>query len=417
MAQIQRIITFSLLVLYVLPGLSQKKVSLQKVREKEYFPAAQTWNRKTPFAAGIDSSKINEAIRYATEHEAKAPRNMETAQVMSFGREPFGQGIGPFSERGEPTGIVLHKGFIIAEWGEPSRVDMTHSVTKSFLSTVVGVAVDQHLIRSVHDTVAAYIPPVELYDPQKLYQPAEELGKPHLLFPFSTEHNRYITWDVLLRQTSDWEGTLWGKPDWADRPSNNSNEWLSRKRNKPGQVWEYNDVRVNALALAATFVWRKPLPQVLKAYIMDPIGASGTWMWTGYRNSWIVLDGQAMQSVSGGGHWGGGMFINAYDMARFGLLTLHKGNWNGKQLLSEQWVRQALTPTRAQPTYGYMNWFLNTDRKYLPSAPATAFVHVGNGTNIIYVDPEHDLVMVVRWIENNAVDGMVKKVLEAFVKR
>ena len=60
-----------------------------------------------------------------------------------------------------------------------------------------------------------------------------------------------------------------------------------------------------------------------------------------------------------------------------------------------------------------MNFFLNTDKKYLPSAPASAFVHVGNGTNIIYVDPEHDLVMVVRWIDNKQIDGMIKQVLEA----
>jgi CubicO group peptidase (beta-lactamase class C family) len=146
---------------------------------------------------------------------------------------------------------------------------------------------------------------------------------------------------------------------------------------------------------------------------MDLIGASNTWRWYGYRNAWIVLDGQPVQSVSGGGHWGGGMFINAYDMARFGLLTLHKGAWNGRQLISQQWIQQALTPTTAQPTYGYMNFFINTDKKFLPSAPASAFVHVGNGTNAIYVDPEHDLVMVVRWIENNALDGMVKSVLDA----
>jgi CubicO group peptidase (beta-lactamase class C family) len=217
----------------------------------------------------------------------------------------------------------------------------------------------------------------------------------------------------MLRQTSDWEGTLWGKPDWADRPDANATKWLNRKRNVPGAVYEYNDVRVNALALAATSVWRKPLPQVLKELVMDPIGASNTWRWTGYRNAWIVLDGQAVQSVSGGGHWGGGMFINAYDMARYGLLTLHKGNWNGRQLISEQWITQSRTPTTAQPTYGYMNFFLNTDKKYLPSAPASAFVHIGNGTNIIYVDPNNDIVMVVRWIENNAVDGMVKALLEA----
>ncbi len=217
----------------------------------------------------------------------------------------------------------------------------------------------------------------------------------------------------MLRQTSDWEGTLWGKPDWADRPDANTANWLNRKRNSAGSVFEYNDVRVNALALAATLVWRKPLPKVLREYIMDPIGASATWRWTGYRNAWIVLDGEPVQSVSGGGHWGGGMFINAYDMARFGLLTLHQGAWDGKQLISQQWIKQSVTPTTAQPTYGYMNFFLNTDKKYLSNAPASAFVHVGNGTNIIYVDREHNLVMVVRWIENNAINEMVKKVLEA----
>jgi CubicO group peptidase (beta-lactamase class C family) len=148
-------------------------------------------------------------------------------------------------------------------------------------------------------------------------------------------------------------------------------------------------------------------------YIMDPIGASNTWRWYGYRNSWIVLDGQPVQSVSGGGHWGGGMFINAYDMGRFGLLTLHRGNWNGKQLIPEEWVKQALTPTSAEPTYGYMNWFLNTDHVLLPSAPLTAFVHLGNGSNLIYVDPEHQLVAVVRWIEHKSLDGMIKHILDA----
>ncbi len=380
---------------------------------RDYFPEAGNWIRQSLKDSGIDSMKLQEAIRFAIEHEAKASRNMELSQAMSFGKEPFGEGVGPFSDRGDPTGVIIYKGYIVAEWGAPSRVDMTHSVTKSFLSTVVGLAVDQGLIKSVSDKVVDYVPPIEVYDARVVNRPAEEFGKPQLLYPFSSEHNRTLTWDVMLRQTSDWEGTLWGKPEWADRPSNNPAEWMTRKRNAPGTVWEYNDVRVNALALAITSVWRKPLPQVLKTLIMDPIGASTTWRWTGYRNSWIVLDGQAVQSVSGGGHWGGGMFINAYDMARFGLLTLHNGNWNGKQLISEQWVKQARTPTTAQPTYGYMNWFLNTDKKYVPSAPADVFIHVGNGTNIIYADPGHQLVMVVRWIENNAVDGMVKRVLEA----
>lgn len=351
---------------------------------------------------GLDPVKLDSAIAFAIQHETNAPRDMELAQAISFGKEPFSAGIGPFAERGAPTGIIVYKGYIVGRWGDPSRVDMTHSVTKSFMNAVIGVAVDKGLIHSVNDTVANYVPPIEVY------------GTGELIYPFATAHNHTLTWDVMLRQTSDWEGTLWGKPDWADRPEGNYSEWKTRARHTPGSVWKYNDVRVNALALAATSVWRQPLPQVLKVQIMDPIGASNTWRWYGYRNSWIVLDGAPVQSVSGGGHWGGGMFINAYDMGRFGLLTLHRGNWNGQQLLSEQWVKQALTPTTANTGYGYMNWFLNTDKKMLPSAPEKAFVHVGNGSNLIYVDPEHDLVVVMRWIEYKAMDEMVKKVLSAF---
>ena len=408
----------NILLLFILISsfsFSQKNKENKTVDAKDYFPSAQSWEHKDPSSIGLDSNKINAAIQFAKENEAKLPRNQEIAQAMTFGKEPYSDAIGPLAERGEPTGIIIYKGYIVAEWGEPNRVDMTNSVTKSMLSTVVGLAVEKGLIRSVNDRVADYLPPIEVWNNDP-YRGAEKIGQPQLLYPFASAHNKKLTWEVMLRQTSDWEGTLWGKPDWADRPSDKPNEWLTRKRNEPGTVWKYNDTRVNALALATTTVWRKPLPQVLRENIMNPIGASNTWHWTGYRNSWIVLDGQAIQSVSGGGHFGGGLFINAYDMARFGLLSLHKGNWNGKQIISEQWVNQALTPTTANTGYGYMNWFLNTDKKLFPSAPLTAFAHLGNGTNMIYVDMQNDLVAVVRWIENSALDGFVKRLLESINK-
>lgn len=387
----------------------------QKKATETYFPPYNNWQQKKPVELGLNAAKLDEAISFSIANESKNPRNMEVSHYQSFGKEPFGVGIGPFAERGAPTGLIIYKGYIVAQWGEPERCDMTHSVTKSFLSSVVGLAVDRGMIRSITDTVAKYIPPIEIYG-EPVNRPADDFGKPELLQLFNTPHNKTITWDALLRQTSDWEGTLWGKPDWADRPDKDAALWLNRTRNKQGTVYEYNDVRVNVLSLAALSIWRKPLPQVLKENIMDIIGASNTWRWTGYRNSWIVLDGQVVQSVSGGGHWGGGMFINAYDMARFGLLTLHRGKWNGQQLLSENWVKQALTPTKPEPTYGYMNWFLNTDKKFLPSANANVFCHIGNGTNMVYVDPDHELVMVTRWIANNGMDGLVKRVLEAFDK-
>lgn len=376
-----------------------------------YYPGrAEQWERRTPQQAGMDEARLRDAVAFAVASESKAPRDLELAHYQTFGREPFGQAVGPFKERGAPAGVVIHGGYLVAEWGDTARVDMTFSVTKSFLSAVVGLAYDRGMIR-IQDRVRDYVPPVLSLAPGGVRGRAESLGEPQLLEPFETEHNRKITWEHLLRQTSDWEGTLWGKPEWADRPSGNPAEWHTRKRNEPGAVYEYNDVRVNALALAALGVWRRPLPQVLREHLMDSIDASPTWRWYGYETSWVELDGAAVQSVSGGGHWGGGMFIGARDMARFGLLTLRRGRWKDKQVLSEEWLRLATTPTAAQPTYGFMNFFLNTERKYLPSAPASAYAHVGNGTNVIYVDSENDLVVVARWIENGAVDGLVGRVL------
>jgi CubicO group peptidase (beta-lactamase class C family) len=105
------------------------------------------------------------------------------------------------------------------------------------------------------------------------------------------------------------------------------------------------------------------------------------------------------------------MWISAYDQARFGLLTLRRGRWRDRQVLSDKWVGLATTPTSVEPTYGFMNWFLNPGRKRLPSAPETSFAHLGAGANIVYVDPEHDLVVVTRWIVDKAFDGVVQRVL------
>lgn len=378
-----------------------------------YVPPAGHWERRTPAQAGMNAARLDSAIAFARTNESRAPRDLEAAHFRSFGREPYGEPTGAFKERGDLTGVVIRNGYIVAEWGDPERVDMTFSVTKSFLSTVVGLAWDQGLIASLDEPVHRYMAPVFPLRTAAAPVDGAERGRAAPREPFATAHNRTITWDHLLRQTSDWEGTLWGKPEWADRPSGEPAEWETRARSAPGSAYEYNDVRVNALALAATNVWRRPLPRVLHEQVMGPIGASPRWRWLGYDNSWITLDGAAVQVVSGGGHWGGGMFISARDMARFGLLTLRRGMWGDRRILSDRWVTHALTPTEAQPGYGVMNWFLNTDRKRLPSAPPSAFAHLGNGTNAVYVDPQNDLVIVIRWIEQRALDGFIQRVLHS----
>jgi CubicO group peptidase (beta-lactamase class C family) len=347
-----------------------------------YFPDRFAWEHKRPAEVGMDAAAIDRAVQIAIAAENPGPHDMTLFQKASFGREPFDEPIGRLKDRGAATGLIVHRGAIVAEWGDPKRVDMTFSVTKTFLSTVVGLAWQQGLIRDVKDQVRDYMPP------------GNDL--------FEAPHNQTITWDHLLRQTSDWQGTLWGKPDWADRPVGQTpNEWPRRELHDPGTFFKYNDVRINVLALSALEVWRRPLPEVLRQEIMDPIGASSTWRWYGYDNSWVEIDGRRIQSVAGGGHWGGGMFINAYDMARFGYLFLRNGKWKDRTLLSEQWIRMARTPGTANPNYGYCNWYLNTGRKPLPAAPESAVRFVGNGSNIIYIDWENDLVAVVRWMSGD----------------
>ncbi len=393
---------FALGALFSLAALVTGPAAAQRARKDApapvYYPGYQDdWERRTPEAVGMDPALVKEAIDHAIANESRAPRDLALNHPLSQFREPYDDAVGPFKERGPQAGVILRHGYLVAEWGEPKRVDMTFSVTKSFVSTVVGLAYDRGLIRDLNEMVKEYVPTEH----------------------FASTHNSKITWDHLLRQTSDWEGTLWGKPDWADRPPPDEppSTWTTRKRNEPGSVYKYNDVRVNLLAFAALQVWRRPLPQVLRELVMEPIGASNTWRWHGYENSWVELDGLRVQSVSGGGHWGGGMQISARDQARFGLLTLRRGRWKDKQILSDKWIQMATTPTPANTRYGFMNYYLNTDKKMLESAPASVFQHQGAGSNLIYCDPENDLVIVTRWIQGSAMNGVVKRVLESIARR
>ena len=405
-----------LLIVALLPAMPQARA--QRNTAQPYVPASGAWERRSPMQLGMDSARLAAAVQLAQEREARTPRDLEEAHYQSFGREPFGNAVGPFKARGDAAGVIVRGGYVVAEWGDPSRVDMTFSVTKSFVSTIVGLAVERGLIRSIDDTVHHAMGPVLHAEMPGL---AAEGGRGRFdarvpVAPFDTPHNRRITWRHLLQQSSDFEGTLWGKPEWADRPAQQPSTWWTRERVEPGTVHEYNDTRVNALALAALNLWRRPLPEVLRELVMDPIGASPTWRWYGYDNSWVVLDGQLVQSVSGGGHWGGGMFISALDQARFGLLTCRNGRWGTRQVIPEPWIRLSRTPSAPQPDYGFMNYYLNTGKRRWPNAPENAFMHLGNGTNAVICLPDQDIVIVARWIQANALDELMQRVVTAVTR-
>lgn len=359
-----------------------------------YFPVpGGDWEQRNPADFKMDATELQRAVQFAETHQYSGPADLRRAILKGFEREPYHEILGPVKPRGGPAGLILKNGYVVASWGDTRRVDMTFSVTKSFLSTAAGLARDRGLMHNESDLVSDYI-----WDGT-----------------FEGAHNSKIKWSHLLQQNSDWSGSLWGLKDWADRPPREGgvDDWKYRPLREPGEVMEYNDVRVNVLAYSLTHLWRQPLPAVLKTELMDPIGASSTWRWFGYDHAWTVIDGYKMKSVTGGGHSGGGIFINAEDMARFGLLFLGKGSWDGERILSESWIEAATTPSKPNPNYGYMWWLNKPGDRHWAGLPESIYYAAGFGGNFIVIAPEQDLVMVLRWLEPSDIEAFVKQVFKA----
>ena len=367
-----------------------------------YVPSRGQWEARPPAELGLRADALQAAIFYHRAHESAWPRNFITASGRYIGvtDEPEDSAVlGPVRPREDPSGIVIRRGFIAAEWGDTRRTDMSFSIAKSYLAVLTGLAVQRGLIADVDAPVAAT---------------AIDDG-------FASPHNAGITWRHLLQQTSEWQGTLWDKPDSIDHNRDVGKSELGysakgtpRPMRPPGTLWEYNDVRVNRLSLSLLQRFGRPLPEVLRESIMDPIGGADDWEWHPYRNSWIELGGRRLPSVPGGSHWGGGLWMAAREHARFGLLMLRGGQWGDRRLLDTAWIDEMRRPSPLHPGYGFL-WWLNTGRTALPSAPETSYAARGAGSNIIWIDPDHDLVVVLRWIDKTSVDGFLKLVLEGVV--
>ncbi len=352
-----------------------------------------------PERAGFSPSRLADAVAFALANEISWSRDInDQLGKGEFEPPPWNEVLGPTKPRGGPAGVILRRGRVAATWGDVMRADMTFSVAKSYLAILAGLAVADGLIGDVDERVAE-----TALDDQ-----------------FTSAQNQSITWRHLLQQTSEWEGTLFSKPDLIDRnrqlgaEADNSRKGQRRELGAPGSYWEYNDVRVNRLSLSLLHLFRRPLAEVLAERIMVPLGASEDWSWNAYRNAIVNIDGTDMPSVPGGSHWGGGLWIGALDQSKLGQLILQRGAWNGQQLLAEDWVAAMSTPCEINPEYGYM-WWLNTDRARYPDASENAVAAVGAGGNTVLVDPAHDLVLVARWLDGEALNPLISQTIDAMV--
>lgn len=341
---------------------------------------------------------INQAIAFAQAHETSWDRDTTgNFGVHQNDPPPWNRLYGPLHSRGPVSGVIVQDGRQLASWGEPDRADLTFSVAKMYLALLAGVAHDRGLLPDVNEAIG---------------QRLKGIG-------FDDGNNARVTWKHLLQQTSEWTGTLWGIPDQADHyravtfgeaPDGRKGELRPLK--DAGTYWEYNDVRINQLAFALLHLFQRPLPDVFREAIMQPVGASDDWQWVGYDDSWVDVAGQRVQSVTGGSHWGGGMSVSAVDQARIGQMMLDDGLANGKRVLSADWLAQMRTPCDLAPYYGYLIW-LNHQRRIFPSLPESSYFGIGAGSSFTWIEPERRLVTIVRWLDSTYADALFGRILSA----
>jgi len=345
------------------------------------------------------AGRFDAALRFALAHET--PWSREPGPdfgVHHLDPPPWNRLFGPLHGRGPVSGTLLQDGRTLLSFGEPARADPTFSVAKTYLALLAGVAHDRGLLPDVDEPVGRRL---------------RGIG-------FDAGRNAEVTWAQLLQQTSEWEGECFGIPEQVDR-------WRSvqfqpvaaagrkgdaRPLQRPGTFWEYNDVRINQLALALLHLFRAPLPEVFRAAIARPAGASEDWSWVGYDHAWVEIDGMRLPSVPGGSHWGAGVSIGSADQARIGQILLDGRAPDGRQVVSSEWLARMRTPCPIAPFYGYLLW-LNRERQLFPSVPASSCFAWGAGGAFTWIEPERRVVAALRWIDAAHADTLFGLLLQA----
>jgi len=239
-------------------------------------------------------------------------------------------------KNGGGSGLIIRNGFLVWQWGDVDRMYSVASCTKSFTSTVVGLAIDDGKCR--------------LQDYAKNYLPELKKGK---------DANIKIV--HLLSMTSGYG-----------------------RNAEPETEWRYSESGVHILGKIATRLHRDSMNNILKRRIMKPIGVKHfEWRQTGQLVNGIP--------ISGGGS---GISISAIDFARFGYLFLQNGRLNDKQLISEHWVKQATKTSQSlNPKYG-MLWWVNT-YGWWKGVPKDSYCALGaNAQSILWICPSLRIVTV-----------------------
>ena len=233
-----------------------------------------------------------------------------------------------------------------------------HSVSKSITSALMGIAIDQGYIESVNVPISNYFPQIL------------ETG---------SEYQRQITiWHLLTHTSGINASDTYNWDAWR-----NSDNWvdyvLDRDvTSRPGTVFNYFTGNSHLLAAIIEQATGQSLYEFAKENLFDPLGMD---------SANVSTDPQGIEDG------GNGFTMNVYDMAKFGLLYLNNGVWDGEQIISEQWVNDSttvqFTRSSGSANYGYQ-WWVRTfgNNNY------DAYFAQGHFGQYIFVVPDLELIVV-----------------------
>lgn len=271
-----------------------------------------------------------------------------------------------------------------AQWHDYRKTDCTHimSATKSITALLVGIAIDRGMLGSAEDKVISYFP------------------------DYHVKRGEKTIYDVTIRHLLTMRAPYKGKGDpWTKVCS--SSDWVAASLDflggKKGITDEF-DYRTVCLHILSGILYNATGMKTVDfadEYLFCPLGIAkhkNCYAKTAEEHKHFTTDKLPKENVwfsdpQGLGTPGYGLCMSADDMAKIGQLCLQEGKWDGKQIVSRDWIKEMLVPRTVEcggfrgMSYGCLWWIIHPEKNI--------YAAIGNSGNVIYVDPNREIVAAV----------------------
>ncbi len=270
------------------------------------------------------------------------------------------------------------------QWNGYLKTDCTHimSATKSVTALLVGIAIDRGMIRSIDEKVLSFFPQYKVKRGEK------------------TIHDIAIRHLLTMRAPYKGKGDPWSKVCSSGNWTEASLDFLGGKGGITGE-FQYRTVCLHVLSGILHEATGMKTVDFANEYLFSPLGIAehrNFYAYDALQHREFTISKTPKENVwfadpQGLGTPGYGLCMSAADMARIGQLCLDNGLWDGKRIVSKEWISEMTTPVSVESKhfrgmqYGFLWWIIHPERNI--------YAAIGNSGNVIYVNPDENIVVSV----------------------